>query len=226
MRRVTMKLKYNVFLAVLVGVASLASTALAQENVKKATRSSYVAFKVGIYSPSESFNIHNLNVETTFDGNTETGVDAEIAFGHYFLPTVVLELGAGYFKAKGQFDTGSNVRNDLEFNVIPIILSGKFMIPVGSVSPYGEVGIGAYFSSLDVSNNGNSFSGNSTFGIHAGAGIDVPVSETVFVGAEGRYVWADPSFGEQPIRINDVDYSLDGFTLNGFTLTLGVGLRF
>jgi opacity protein-like surface antigen len=88
------------------------------------------------------------------------------------------------------------------------------------------VGIGAYFSSLDVSNNGNSFSGNSTFGIHAGAGIDVPVSETVFVGAEGRYVWADPSFGEQPIRINDVDYSLDGFTLNGFTLTLGVGLRF
>ena len=221
-----MKLLNTFLLSTILGVAGIASTALAQETVAKREKSSYVALKGGIYSPSADFNIDNLNVETTFDGNTETGVDAEIAFGHYFLPTVVLELGAGYFKAKGTFDTGSNVRNDLEFNVIPLILSGKFMIPVGSVSPYGEAGIGAYFSSLDVSNNGNSFSGTSTFGIHAGAGIDVPVGDTVFLGAEGRYVWADPSFGDEEIKINDTTYSLDGFKLNGFTLTAVLGFYF
>ena len=223
---VIMKLQRSLLLVVALGIASFASTAFAQESVEKPKKTSYVAFKGGIYSPSADFNVDNLNVETTFDGNTETGVDAELAFGHYFLPTVVLELGAGYFKAKGTFDTGSNVRSDLEFNVIPVILSGKFMIPIGSVSPYGEAGIGAYFSSLDVSNNGNSFSGTSTFGIHAGAGIDVPVGETVFLGAEGRYVWADPSFGDQTIKINDTEYSLDGFKLNGFTLTAVVGFRF
>jgi len=221
-----LKLLNTCLLTTILGVAGIASTALAQETVAKREKSSYVALKGGIYSPSADFNIDNLNVETTFDGNTETGVDAEIAFGHYFLPTVVLELGAGYFKAKGTFDTGSNVRNDLEFNVIPLILSGKFMIPVGSVSPYGEAGIGAYFSSLDVSNNGNSFSGTSTFGIHAGAGIDVPVGDTVFLGAEGRYVWADPSFGDEEIKINDTTYSLDGFKLNGFTLTAVLGFYF
>lgn len=221
-----MKLLNTFLLSTILGVAGIASTALAQESVAKREKSTYVALKGGIYSPSADFNIDNLNVETTFDGNTETGVDAEIAFGHYFLPTVVLELGAGYFKAKGTFDTGNNVRNDLEFNVIPLILSGKFMIPVGSVSPYGEAGIGAYFSSLDVSNNGNSFSGTSTFGIHAGAGIDVPVGDTVFLGAEGRYVWADPSFGDEEIKINDTTYSLDGFKLNGFTLTAVLGFYF
>jgi len=220
------KLLNTFLLSTILGVAGIASTALAQESVAKREKSTYVALKGGIYSPSADFNIDNLNVETTFDGNTETGVDAEIAFGHYFLPTVVLELGAGYFKAKGTFDTGNNVRNDLEFNVIPLILSGKFMIPVGSVSPYGEAGIGAYFSSLDVSNNGNSFSGTSTFGIHAGAGIDVPVGDTVFLGAEGRYVWADPSFGDEEIKINDTTYSLDGFKLNGFTLTAVLGFYF
>jgi len=220
------KLLNTFLLSTILGVAGIASTALAQESVAKREKSTYVALKGGIYSPSADFNIDNLNVETTFDGNTETGVDAEIAFGHYFLPTVVLELGAGYFKAKGTFDTGNNVRNDLEFNVIPLILSGKFMIPVGSVSPYGEAGIGAYFSSLDVSNNGNSFSGTSTFGIHAGAGIDVPVGDTVFLGTEGRYVWADPSFGDEEIKINDTTYSLDGFKLNGFTLTAVLGFYF
>jgi outer membrane protein W len=189
-------------------------------------KSSYVAFKAGIYSPSASFDVSNINVETTFDGDTETGVDAEIAIGHYFLPTVILELGAGYFKSKGSFETETSEANDFEFNVIPVILSGKFIIPVGSVGPYGEVGIGAYFSSLDVSNNGNSFSGTSTFGIHAGAGIDVPVGETVFLGLEGRYVWADPSFGEQTITINDEDYSMEGFNLNGFTTTFVVGFYF
>jgi outer membrane protein W len=221
-----MKLRHSLFLVVALGVAGFASTAFAQETVAKHEKSSYVAFKGGIYSPSESFTVSNLNVEDTFDGTTKSGFDGEIAFGHYFLPTVVLELGAGYFKAKGSFDSEGGVTSDLDFNVIPLILSGKFMIPVGSVSPYGEVGIGAYFSSMDVSNNGNSFSGTSTFGIHAGAGVDVPVGDTVFLGAEGRYVWADPSFGDQTIKINDQEFSLDGFKLNGFTLTAVVGFCF
>lgn len=212
-----MRLRHTLFFLAVLGGVGLTSTAFAE--------GTYVALKAGIYSPSASFDVSNINVETTFDGDSETGVDAEIAFGHYFLPTVVLELGAGYLRAKGSFNTEDSATNDLEFNVIPVILSGKFMIPVGSVSPYGEVGIGAYFSSLDVSNNGNSFSGTSTFGIHAGAGIDVPVSDKVFLGLEGRYIWADPSFGGQEIKINDTTYSLDGFKLNGFTTTFVVGFH-
>ena len=213
-----MRSKYRWFLLAVLGSAGLASTASAE--------GSYVALKAGIYSPSATFDVSNINVESTFEGDTETGVDAEIAVGHYFLPTVVLELGAGYFKSKGTFDASGTETNDFQYDVIPIILSGKFMIPIGSVSPYGEVGIGAYFTSLDVSNNANSFSGNVTFGIHAGAGINVPVSDSVFLGLEARYVWAEPDFGGETIKINDNEYALDGFTLNGFTTTLGVGFVF
>ena len=60
-----------------------------------------MALKGGIYSPSASFTLENVDVDTTFDGNTKLGADGEIAIGHYFLPTLALELGVGYFKGKG-----------------------------------------------------------------------------------------------------------------------------
>jgi opacity protein-like surface antigen len=77
-----------------------------------------------------------------------------------------------------------------------------------------------------VDNSLNTFNGTTTFGIHAGAGVNVPVSQNVFIGVEGRYVWAEPSFGDQTITLNDEDYELNGFKLNGFTTTLVLGYSF
>jgi opacity protein-like surface antigen len=114
----------------------------------------------------------------------------------------------------------------VKFDVIPLIVSAKVFVPVSSVGPYGELGIGAYLTNLDVSNNLNSFSGTTTFGMHAGAGLDVNLSPQAFLGFEGRYVWAEPSFGNQEIRLNDANYELNGFKLNGFTTTLVLGFRF
>jgi opacity protein-like surface antigen len=188
---------------------------------------SYVALKAGIYSPSEAFTLRNLDVESTFDADTKTGFDGEIAIGHYFLPTLALELGAGYFKGTGTVASDAvSERHQVDFNVVPIIASAKALIPVGPVDPYGEAGIGAYFTKVDVTDNLNSFSGKTTFGMHAGGGLNVNVSPTVFVGAEGRYVWADPSIGGERIRLNAEDFSLNGFKLNGFTTTLVVGFGF
>jgi len=188
---------------------------------------SYVALKGGIYSPSEAFTLENLEVETTFNADTKTGVDAEIAFGRYVLPTLVLELGVGYFKGSGTVASdAASARHQVDFDVVPVIFSAKALIPAGSVDPFGEVGIGAYFTKVDVADNLNNFSGQTTFGIHAGGGVNVDVSPSVFVGAEGRYVWADPSIGGEEIRLNSGEYTLDGFKLNGFTTTLVVGYRF
>jgi outer membrane protein W len=184
---------------------------------------SYLALKGGIYSPSATFDLSN--VETTFDGDTETGVAGEIAFGHHVLPTLVMELGVGYFKGSGSVETSSR-REDLDFDVIPVILSAKALIPVGSVDPYGEFGIGAYFTEFDAGNNLNTLETTTTFGIHAGAGINVGITQHAFIGAEGRYVWAEPSFGDQTITLNDGNYELNGFELNGFTTTLVLGYCF
>lgn len=186
---------------------------------------SYLALKAGIYSPSATFDLSNVDVQTTFDGDTETGFAGEIAYGHYVLPTLALELGVGYFKGSGSVETAAT-RADLDFDVIPIILSAKALIPVGPVDPYGEFGIGAYFTEFDTGGNQNTLEITTTFGIHAGAGVNVGITRHAFLGVEGRYVWAEPSFGNQTITLNNDNYELNGFELNGFTTTVVLGYCF
>jgi outer membrane protein W len=209
-----------VFLLVAICVLGLASQASAAGRL-----GSYLALKGGIYSPSASFSLKNVGVDrNTFDADTKAGLDGEIAVGHFFLPTLALELGAGYFKGKGSFAT--TPVHDVKFNVIPIIVTAKALIPVGSVDPYGEVGIGAYFTKVTVTENLNNFSGTATFGLHAGAGLNINLSPNAFLGVEGRYVTANPSFGDEKIKLNDTEYALNGFKLNGFTTTAVLGFSF
>ena len=207
----------------MVGVVGLAPPAARAERL-----GSYVALKGGVYSPSATFTLDNVDVETTFDGDTELGAAGEIAFGHYFLPTLALEAGAGYFQGRGSVpgESSSASRRDVNFNVIPILVTAKALIPVGVVDPYGELGVGAYFTKVEVSDNLNTFSGTTTYGMHAGGGLNVNITQSAFIGAEGRYVWANPSFGDEKIKLNDTEYALDGFKLNGFTTTPVRGFSF
>ncbi len=219
--RETTKRGFVLTAAIMFGLPGLATDAS-----EAGQTGSYVALKGGIYSPSAEFDLGNIDVETTFDGDTKTGFAGEIAVGHYFLPSFALELGIGYFKSEGSFADELAVWRDLEFNVIPVVLSAKVFVPIGPINPYGEAGLGAYFSEFNVSDDANTFDGTTTFGIHAGAGLNVDVSSSMFVGLEARYVWDDPSFGDQQINLNGDDYSLNGFRLNGFTTTVVLGFGF
>jgi opacity protein-like surface antigen len=211
-----------VLLLALFGVIGFANRSSGEER-----SASYLAFKGGIYSPSNAFTLDNLDLDTTFDGDTKTGVNGEIAVGHYVFPTLALELGAGYFKGTGTVPSDSvSARHQVDIDVFPVIVSAKALIPMGPVDPYGEAGIGADFTKLDVSGNRNDFGATATFGIHAGGGVNVNVSPTMFIGAEGRYVWADPSIGGERINLNSNEYSVNGFKLNGFTTTLVLGFGF
>lgn len=218
-----MKTSYALVLLVLIGAAGLAPQALAAER-----SGGYLALKGGVYSPSATFDLGNIDAETAFDADTQTGFAGEVALGHYFLPTLALELGVGYFQAKGSFapPTVGGPRPQMDWNIIPVIVSAKALIPVGPVAPYGELGIGAYFSKFNVDDNLNTFDGNTTFGLHAGAGLNIDIAQSAFIGVEGRYVWADPSFGGQTINLNDTEYDLNGFKLNGFTTMLALGFAF
>ena len=216
-----MKTKFALFLVVIFSAVGLVS------QVSGADRDgNYLALKGGIYSPSATFNISEVNVGETFAGDTETGVSGEIAFGHYFIPSFALEIGIGYFQGKGTVLSVDEVPHQVDFDVIPIIAAAKVLVPVGPVAPYGEFGIGAYFTGFDVTGNANTFSGSTTFGIHAGGGLNASLTENTFIGVEGRYVWANPSFGDQKINLNDTEYALNGFELNGFTTMLALGFCF
>ena len=52
-----------------------------------------------------------------------------------------------------------------------------------------------------------------TYGLHAGAGVNFNLQDNLFVGLEGKYLWAEPSFGGQHIE------------LDGFVTTAVIGFR-
>ena len=133
---------------VLIGVSSPLSAAEKPAN--------YLAIKGGVYSPSDSYNLDNFNGGHKTELDSKTGFSGELAIGHYFIPMFAIELGAGYFESEGSpvAETGST-----KLKVVPVLLTAKAILPLGLVEPYGEFGIGAYFTKLDVSGNLGSFSG-------------------------------------------------------------------
>ncbi len=198
-----------VFAAVMIGISPISSTA----EPASETLSNYTVIKGGVYSPSESYDLSNFNGGSTSHLDTKTGFNGEIAFGHYFLPVFGIELGVGYFESKGSpaAEPGSTT-----LRAVPVLASAKVFLPLKPLEPYGEAGIGAYFTDLEVSGNLGSFSGSTkvTYGVHLGVGLNINLTDTFFLGAEGRYIWAKPEFGGQPVN------------LNGFTATIDLGFRY
>ena len=187
------------------GIASIASAA--------DTPADYVALKAGVYSPSASHDIDTFNAGNRTHLDSKTGFAGEVAFGHYILPMVALELGAGYFESKG---SPAAPPGELKLKVVPLVATGKVLLPLGPLEPYGLFGIGAYVTSLDVSNNTSTMKSSTevTYGLHAGVGLNINLQKDLFLGVEGKYLWAEPSFGGQHLK-------LDGFIANAV-----VGFRY
>lgn len=189
----------------LIGISSAASA----EDEKPAN---YVLLKAGIYSPSMSFDLNNFNGGREHL-DSKTGFAGEVAVGHYFLPILAIELGAGYFESDG---SPAAQPGETKLRVVPLIATGKVFLPLGIFEPYGLAGIGAYISDLEVSGTTNNFNGTTevTYGFHAGAGFNINFSKNIFAGLEGKYLWAEPSFGGQHVK------------LDGFVTTADLGFRF
>ena len=170
--------------------------------------SEYMVFKYGTYSPSAEYDINNVNVDI------RSGFDAEIAVGHYYNPMFALELGSGYFEGKG---SPAAQPGEIKLKVVPILLTAKAFLPMGPIiEPYGAFGIGYYITKLKGSGFGPSFSDDreDVVGLHAGAGLNINIAPDLFLGVEGRYIWAEPEFGGEDIKID------------GFIVTADLGFRF
>lgn len=208
-----MKTKSTMSLILAAALICMTSVVSAEDNPRKGKSENYVTLKGGVYSPSKSYHLRDFNDGNRSKLDSKTGFNGEIAVGHYFLPVLAIELGAGYFESKGSPDAEPG---ETKLKVVPVLLTGKVLIPIGPVvEPYGEFGIGAYFTKLNVTGNSGRFSGDSkiTYGLHAGAGINFNITDTTFVGVEGRYLWAKPKYGGQYIK------------MDGFTATAVLGFR-
>ncbi|MDD5286543.1 MAG: outer membrane beta-barrel protein [Desulfuromonadaceae bacterium] len=208
-----MKKTSILFLLLAVVLFGITSPVSAEEKPASETASNYVLLKGGMYSPSMTFDLNNFNGGTTSHFDSKTGFAGEVAIGHYFLPMLAVELAGGYFESKGSPAAGPG---DTKLRVIPMIATGKVLLPLGIFEPYGLAGIGAYFTNMEVSNNTGSVRGSTevTYGFHAGAGFNINLHNHMFLGLEGKYLWAEPSFGGQHVQ------------LDGFITTADIGFRF
>ena len=203
-----MKTTSMLFLLLTVAFIGVTTPASADENP-----ANYLVLKGGIYSPSLSHDVNNFNGGSTTHLDSKTGFAGEVAIGHYFLPVLAVELGAGYFESKG---SPAAEPGEARLKVVPLVATGKVLLPLGMLEPYGLFGIGAYITELDLSGNTGNFRGSTevTYGLHAGAGFNIKFCRNMFLGLEGKYLWAEPSFGGQHVR------------LDGFITTADIGFRF
>ncbi|HXE98103.1 MAG TPA: outer membrane beta-barrel protein [Dongiaceae bacterium] len=206
-------MKTNRTLSVLVTVIAAALLGIASSASAGETPADYVALKAGVYSPSMSHDIDSFNAGSTTHLDSKTGFAGEIAVGHYFLPILALELGGGYFESKG---SPAAQPGELKLKVVPLVATGKVLLPIGPFEPYGLFGIGAYITDMEISSNISTMKSSTevTYGLHAGAGLNINIQERTFIGIEGKYLWADPSFGGQHIK------------LDGFIATAVLGFRY
>lgn len=172
----------------------------------------YAVLKLGGYLPQAS------EVEE-FD-NSFYG---EIGFGHYFNQNLAIEFGVGYTKPGASvsfFDGISTTSVDVDLTIVPITLGLRGSIPMGAFEPFAVAGIGAYYTKFEASVSATGFgsasgSENDTaFGYFLGLGANFNVSPNVYLGLEGKYFWAEPSFEGEDLKID------------GINLTANIGYRF
>lgn len=194
-----------VLVTVVTGLSSLATAGSPSTDLPD-----YFAIKGGYYYPSQPIHLDQFSSE---DFKRDNGFNGEIALGHHFAPFFGMEFGVGYFETR-RFPEPGNPRAKLE--ALPVLLSAKLFLPIGPVEPYAEIGAGAYFTRLEVDGTPGeaAISRDTNWGPHAGLGINVNLTDTFYVGLEGRYRWVKPNFDGSDARFD------------GYTATGNLGFRF
>ena len=172
-------------------VSTLCTLAFAVHPSEALSGDSYLLVKAGAYTP-QAGDMDNFG----------TGVNAEVAVGHYFLPFLSGELGAGYFESSN---------GGYKLSVVPATIAARLRLPLPVVKPYAILGGGAYFTTLDTPSSGSM--SNTAYGYFAGAGVDFKIT-FLLLNIEAKYLWAQPSFSGTDTKID------------GVVVTAGLGLEF
>jgi len=170
----------------------------------------YAVLKLGAYLP-QADDVDEF--DNSFYG--------ELGFGHYFNPNSALEFGVGYTKSSASaFVAGVGSANG-DLTIIPITLGIKVLSSsMGNFEPFAMAGVGLYYTKAeaDVSltgvGSGSASENDSAFGGFLGLGANFNISPNTFLGLEGKYFLATPSF-----EGIDVD-------INGINITANIGSRF
>lgn len=182
--------------------------------------SNYIALKGGLLALNEI----DIGDDVTIDLDSEEGYGGELAVGHYFLTFLALELEGGYFEV--DYSRDSLFLDDAKLKIYPALATLKVLLPLGPIEPFGEFGGGAYFTKLDIEGDQIDFSSDTEvgYGLHAGGGLNINLTETFFLGVEGRYILSKLSWSRDDSDLERID--VDDVEIDGYTATGVLGLRF
>jgi outer membrane protein W len=175
----------------------------------------YMTLKLGAYSPQDG----KIEAVST---DMSTGFNGEWAIGHYFHPNMAMEFSIGYMESRGKGTLNGNAVS-VKISAVPVLLNIKGVIPFSRGEIYTLAGGGFYVADGRGSSQGvTAEDSDTTFGWQVGIGGNYNLSETVFLGLEGKYLWVKPTF-DIPGVIPGVA-SL-GVHLDGIQATANIGYR-
>jgi opacity protein-like surface antigen len=132
-------------------------------------------------------------------------------------------MGVGYTKSTADVSASSGSTTgsvSVDLTIIPITLGVKGSVPMGGFTPYATAGIGLYYTKADVSasvsgvGSASASENDTPVGFYLGLGGDFNIAPNIFLGLEGKYFWAKPSFEGESVNID------------GINLTANIGYRF
>ncbi len=166
-------------------------------------KGSYFLVKPGAYFPGGDLNDRGFG--TAFNG--------EMAVGRYLNPNLAVEGGVGYFRSSAS-TSGTASSADSHIWVVPVTASVKGVLPFkgGEVTVGG--GAGVYFATMETKVSGPSLNATTedsgaVLGGHVLVGLSVDISQSVFIGAEGKYIVTTKA------NLFDAKTNLNGFIVAG-----------
>lgn len=181
------------------------STLFAQSLSDRATISDTFGFgpKLGYYQAVDAD-----------EGNFFGGVQMRLRPGAYFGIEGSVEYRGGQTYGIADYT--------VKTSFLPVTGSMLFFLPVSkNFAPYAVAGIGAYYTRYNYSDSAEAlgFSDTSDFnlGYHFGAGIELPISETLAFNADYRYLFLNPSTNEE---------SFEGADFNSNIISAGLTFYF
>ena len=204
-------------------------------------KKTYVTFKAGVYGPTGDLD----------DADYDTGLNGEVAFGHYIIPNLAFEAGIGHFSTEAEYpisysDPTLVLRGEKkdEVTCIPLTITLKAVLPADRFELYLGGGFGLYFAELEGNVSATavvdgvphgitaSFEDSDTpIGVHIIGGFTVDIYKSFFMGVEGKHIWTQEGKAQGAARLG-VD-EISGLiplkiesNLNGYTVTGLIGFRF
>ncbi len=195
----------------LAGVAPAIADDLSGDDMSSSDMSgnaSYFVIKGGTFYPAGKLSIDNFNGPASSGLNMQNGLNGELALGQYSdSGSLASELGIGYFESEG---SPSGEPGSARLTAVPVYITWKFISSPGGLNPYLALGLGGYYTTLQVRGNTGSVSTQSkvTYGFHGGVGFNINLGSAMFIGVEGRYVWVK-DFGGRQIDLNGITTSIN-----------------